>query len=1037
MSVVSIEKKYVNETINIALDTIARKKQALVFVNSKRSAEKTAEDIAQKIKVVMPEMEALAEDVLGALGRPTKQCERLARCVRKGTAFHHAGLTGKQRTIVEDAFRDGRIKIISCTPTLCLSGDSNIWHGISETKVSKFKISNPIFALSRNQIEVMKSQKIEKITNMLKLIQITSVSDYSIKVTPNHKMLVKRSSKKLLLPANKVRKTDKLATIGYLPVDKTSNPSIKSFVKNNFLPINVRFNPSLSYFIGCMLGDGYSGVEFDDGKVKYKGSPSIVGIDKEIFDNTIDVSKLLSLTCRKSKTVGGTPSLILGKNKWFREFLLRSGVEKKDRKCISEKLMMMDLENTSALLRGLFDTDGYAHKRGDVGFTNISRTLIKQMQKLLLRFGIVSRIRKRPAGSMKIFEKEYLTQPYYEILIAQKRSVVDFYKYVGFNVQRKQDALFDIVAKIFSNVKYVSCNNCSYKLHKDLFGGRTKKQKEWGKTKKEIIKLLGVHREIGSKVLKQYLGRVPRGKESRTNHHYEFIKKRRLGNRGATEWLWSLNKIGNWVYKNILSKDKSYLEVFKLRSCPICGEKLDWILKKGWRDSDFDGDIFWDSIRSIKEVKAEADVYDVVLPQSPKNDHLFVAGGFFVHNSAGVDLPAYRSVIRDLKRYSGAGWGGMQFIPVLEYLQMAGRAGRPNYDTVGEAICIASNSDEKEKIHEKYILGEPEEVYSKLAVEPVLRTYILSLIATDFVQTKSQILDFFSRTFWAFQFKDMAHLRGIIEKMLGLLERYEFISMKQKNDFVSADEVEAEDEKIRATFLGKRVAQLYVDPLTAHHLIKRIRRSTEKEIHSFGLLQMVTNTLEMRPLLKVKTKEYDEVIEQLNKYEHFIFQKEPSIYDQEYDDFLASVKTAFFLLNWVGEKDEEFLLEQFDVRPGETRVKIERADWLLYCCEELAKIMHFNDIVKEVIKIRFRLKYGVKEELLPLLRFKGIGRVRARKLFGNGIKDVGGVKKVDVMTLVQLLGKKLAVEVKKQVGQEVDLVVSERKRKGQMSLGKY
>ncbi len=407
--------------------------------------------------------------------------------------------------------------------------------------------------------------------------------------------------------------------------------------------------------------------------------------------------------------------------------------------------------------------------------------------------------------------------------------------------------------------------------------------------------------------------------------------------------------------------------------------------------------------------------------------------------AAGVDLPAFRAIIRDLKRFGGGGWGGMQYIPVLEYLQMAGRAGRPKYDKVGEAICIAPSDVEKENIIEKYVKGEPEDVFSKLAVEPVLRTYLLSLISTEFVTTKAQIMDFFSRTFWAFQFKDMKHLRNIIDRMLDLLERYEFILTKPKDDFVSAADVEDEDEKIRATFLGRRVAQLYIDPLTAHELIKRIRRSTEKEIHEFGILQMVTNTLEMRPLLRVKTKEFETVVEHLNKYEGFIFEKEPSIYDPEYDEFLSSVKTAFFLLNWIDEKDEEFLLQEFDVRPGETRVKIDRADWLLYTCSELAKIMHFNDINKDIVKVRFRLKYGVKEELLPLLRLKGVGRVRARKMFANGIKDIGGVKKADVMTLAQLLGKKLAVSVKKQVGQEVQVpgIISERKRKGQMSLGKY
>ena len=67
----------------------------------------------------------------------------------------------------------------------------------------------------------------------------------------------------------------------------------------------------------------------------------------------------------------------------------------------------------------------------------------------------------------------------------------------------------------------------------------------------------------------------------------------------------------------------------------------------------------------------------------------------------------------------------MDWIPVLEYLQMAGRAGRPEYEKEGQSIIIASDEDQKEEVYDKYILGQPEEIYSKLAVEPVLRTYLL------------------------------------------------------------------------------------------------------------------------------------------------------------------------------------------------------------------------------------------------------------------------------------------------------------------------
>ena len=112
-----------NGALDLALDTIKIGKQALVFVNTKRSAEKTAEDIAKKIKTNDKKLVELENKVLKSLSRPTRQCERLSKCINKGIAFHHAGLVAKQRELIEDNFRNGLIKIICATPTLAFGLD--------------------------------------------------------------------------------------------------------------------------------------------------------------------------------------------------------------------------------------------------------------------------------------------------------------------------------------------------------------------------------------------------------------------------------------------------------------------------------------------------------------------------------------------------------------------------------------------------------------------------------------------------------------------------------------------------------------------------------------------------------------------------------------------------------------------------------------------------------------------------------------------------------------------------------------------------
>jgi helicase len=417
--------------------------------------------------------------------------------------------------------------------------------------------------------------------------------------------------------------------------------------------------------------------------------------------------------------------------------------------------------------------------------------------------------------------------------------------------------------------------------------------------------------------------------------------------------------------------------------------------------------------------------------------------------AAGLDLPAFRAIIRDLKRHGGT-WG-MVDIPVLEYHQMAGRAGRPGKDPYGEAITIAKSEDDRDDIIEKYVRGKPEKIYSKLAAEPVLRTYVLSLIASGFVSTESSLVEFFSKTFWAKQYQDMHKLQSIILKVIDLLEGYGFIYKAGKtkieeedigidDDFVSADALGSIEDipevKLRATPLGKRVAELYVDPYTANHLVTCLRDAQDIKPPLVSYLQMISHTIEMRPLVRMRKKTEEDVSDFLLQYEDKLLEPEPSLYDDGYSEYYDSINTTLFFADWIEEKDEEFLLEKFNIRPGETRYKLDSAEWLLFATTEFAKILDLRDIRRELLKLITRVKYGVKEELLPLLKFRNVGRVRARRLYQNGIRDIGDVRKATVTSLSQMVGGKIAQSLKEQIGEKVEEIPKGR-RKGQYSLEKY
>ena len=382
----------------------------------------------------------------------------------------------------------------------------------------------------------------------------------------------------------------------------------------------------------------------------------------------------------------------------------------------------------------------------------------------------------------------------------------------------------------------------------------------------------------------------------------------------------------------------------------------------------------------------------------------------------GLNLPAFRVIIRDLKRYT---YHGYAWIPVLEAQQMFGRAGRPEYDTEGQAICIVPTEADKETVKDRYINGYPEDIYSKLAVEPVFRTYLLSLISTNIVRTKEGLVDFFSKTFWAHQFTDMNKIKFMIDNMLGLLSEWKFIVKKGgESDFTSAGDIDKENSKIRPTRIGRRIAELYLDPLTAHNLI--VGLSSKKKKSFFSILNLCTRTLEMRPYLRVNVREFDDYEQKLAEFEDEVLGEIPKPYDEEYDDFLSSFKTSMLFYDWTNEEDEEALLEKYNVRPGELKAKLQRLDWVIYASHEIAQILGLKEEVSLINKTRLRLKYGVKEELLNLLRLKNIGRVRARKLFNNNIKTVGDLKKKDEKELGMLLGEKTAKNIKEQLNQKHD-----------------
>ncbi|MEW6592841.1 MAG: ATP-dependent DNA helicase [Candidatus Hadarchaeota archaeon] len=369
--------------------------------------------------------------------------------------------------------------------------------------------------------------------------------------------------------------------------------------------------------------------------------------------------------------------------------------------------------------------------------------------------------------------------------------------------------------------------------------------------------------------------------------------------------------------------------------------------------------------------------------------------------AAGVNLPSRRAIIRDYRRYVEP--YGMQFIPVLEFHQMCGRAGRPQYDEYGEAVAIAHGKREVESLFEEFIHAESEKITSKLGTEPALRTHVLASIAAGYVSDEDGLLDFMGRTFFAHQF-GTRDVGLVVERILDFLEKEDMISRKGK--------------LLLATRFGELVSALYIDPLSAVVIRDGLKGVTEERPTDLAFLHLISRTPDMTTYY-LRERELEEMEEFYLKYadELLVPIPDPHRKPEEFEHFLAELKTARMVKMWIEEAREDDIHEEFGIGAGDIRRTAETAEWLLHASHELARLFKAGPALAPLRGLQRRVRYGVKEELLELVQLRGIGRVRGRSLFRVGYKKLADIERAteEELAKVPYIGTEIARSIKRQV----------------------
>ncbi len=343
--------------------------------------------------------------------------------------------------------------------------------------------------------------------------------------------------------------------------------------------------------------------------------------------------------------------------------------------------------------------------------------------------------------------------------------------------------------------------------------------------------------------------------------------------------------------------------------------------------------------------------------------------------AAGVNLPARLVIIRDITRYSD---GYSKPISNIEIQQMLGRAGRPKYDKIGYGYIYASSPSSYD-VAKKAISGEPEPVISKMDSHRLIRFNILGLISSGMASKMDDFILFYNETLLAVQ-KDIDDYD--IENALYFLK---------ENGFIEGD------EKYTATRLGKLTSDLYIDPETALILKSALNNDYDERLYMYYIC---------------RTPDIISIPFGRNDYDYLEdFLEEINIFDFS-DESLRAAKTALVLLSWINEVPMQQITEIYGIGPGDVQQRASSADWISYSLYRLSSF-YKKELESKLLHLNIRIKEGIKDDLIDLIKIKKVGRVRARRLYQNGFKTVDDIAKASPESIEKIFGfsKNLAMEI--------------------------
>lgn len=356
----------------------------------------------------------------------------------------------------------------------------------------------------------------------------------------------------------------------------------------------------------------------------------------------------------------------------------------------------------------------------------------------------------------------------------------------------------------------------------------------------------------------------------------------------------------------------------------------------------------------------------------------------------GVNLPSKYVVIRDHTRWTS---NGPASIPVFDYEQMSGRAGRPQYDDVGYSYLVAKTMDEAFDLEARYIDGEIELTNSKLIDnKDAIYKQIIAQIASSLSKNLDDLNDFFGKTLYGFQMKNNPSMSMFAQDSLNweLESALEFLL---QNGIIRAT-----PEGLKTTDFGNLIAKSNYAVETAVKIKEYV--STMEKLNTAEMIYALAETPDL-PLISFKgRKSKDPVRDKLSECGLFAV------------DIGNPEATAVSLIEWIDERNEYEIENAYNVYSASTRRSAYEASRLVKFAKNTLEVLGNYSNLKDMDYLSARLYYGVKEDIIPLVvGVKRLGRKRARllmKTFGDNLSEASEKD----LQKVEGIGPKLAGKVK-------------------------